>query len=194
MRDGIEQERSEYFSIYKEIKAKNQALKATTFSQFWKKTTTSQHRLLSSFDIEKRRIQVSFLKPKFSHPILVDDHKNPIFSFNIDMIHPIDKMDFHKQSGEMLYNTITNSSMAATKVQFSINNIQSQLKLERISSLAKETKIKSFEYLFIKLGYDPNNITTAEEIINNKNSDIEPLRKHINLPSTEDPWMKEYGE
>jgi len=29
------------FSMYKEIKAKNQTLKATTFSQFWKKTTTT---------------------------------------------------------------------------------------------------------------------------------------------------------
>ena len=63
------------FSIYKEIKAKNQALKATTFSQFWKQTTTTQHRLLSAFDAEKRKMQVSFLEPKFAQPRSENDYK-----------------------------------------------------------------------------------------------------------------------
>ena len=69
-------------------------------------------------------------------------------------------MDFHKQPGEMIYNTITNSSMVAAKLQVSINNIQAHLKLERIYSLANDTKIKPLEDVIIKFGYDLNNITT----------------------------------
>lgn len=58
-----------------------------------------------------------------------------------------------------------------------MNNTQTQLKLERISSLAKETKIKSCEELLIKLGYNPNDVKAAKEIIKRKSDDIAALRK-----------------
>lgn len=48
--------------------------------------------------------------------------------------------------------------------------------------------------MIIKLGYGPNNITIAQEIINNKNTDLAALRKQLKLPSTEDPQTKEHGE
>ena len=41
------------FSKYKEIELKNEALKASTYFEFWKKTTMPQHRLLYAFDAEK---------------------------------------------------------------------------------------------------------------------------------------------
>lgn len=112
------------FSIYNEIKEKIQALKATTFSQFQKQTTTTQHRLLSSFDTKKRKMQVAFLERKLTQPRSANDYKKSIFSFDTYMIHPIDQMDFHKHSCEMVYNTFTNSIVAAAKLQVSVNNIQ----------------------------------------------------------------------
>jgi len=47
--------------------------------------------------------------------------------------------------------------------------------MERMSSLAKDTRIKALEDLVIKLGYDPSNIKVAEETIKNKNVDIQAL-------------------
>lgn len=41
------------FSRYREIKKKNEALKATIYSEFWNKTATNQHKLLSALDTEK---------------------------------------------------------------------------------------------------------------------------------------------
>lgn len=49
--------------------------------------------------------------------------------------------------------------------------------MEKISSLAKDTRIKSLEDLVVKMGYDPVNMKVAEEIIKNKNIDIVALRK-----------------
>jgi hypothetical protein len=56
--------------------------------------------------------------------------------------------------------------------------------LEKISSLAKENKIKSLEEMVLKIGYDPSNIKAVEELIKKKNVDIASLRKQLKLPAT----------
>lgn len=83
-------------------------------------------------------------------------------------------MDFHKQTSEMLYSTLTNSLMATSKLQDSVNNIKSRLKIQKIYFLAKDTKIKSLEDFVIKLGYDPGNVKVAEEIIRRKMFILQP--------------------
>jgi hypothetical protein len=52
---------SNIFDKYKEIKQKNELLKNNTYTQFWKQTSTAQHKLLSSFDTEKGIMQMAFL-------------------------------------------------------------------------------------------------------------------------------------
>jgi hypothetical protein len=68
------------------------------------------------------------------------------------------------------------------------------LKLEKISSLAKENKIKSLEELVLKIGYDPKNVKETKDLLNKKNDDIASLRKQLNLPATEDSQAKEVVE
>ena len=83
--------------------------------------------------------------------------------------------------------------MVASKLQASLNNIHTQLKIDKISSLAKDTRIKSLEDLVIKLVYDPSDIKVAEEMINNSNVDIQALRKQLKLPTTEHKQAKDVG-
>jgi hypothetical protein len=75
-----------------------------------------------------------------------------------------------------------------------LNNIQTQLKLENISSFAKENIIKSLEELVLKIGYDPSNVKAVEEMLKKKNVDIAYLRKQLKLPPTEDAHAKEIDE
>ena len=84
--------------------------------------------------------------------------------------------------------------MATSKLQPSLNNIHSQLKMERLSSLAKDTRIKALEDLVIKLGYDPSNIKMAKEMIKNKNVGIQALSEQLKLPTIEHPQAKEVGQ
>ena len=78
------------FSKFLEIKQKNESLKSQVYSQFWKQTSTSQHRLLSSFDSERGRMQMAFLQAKIPFPKSTTDYKKTIFSFYVNQIHPID--------------------------------------------------------------------------------------------------------
>jgi hypothetical protein len=49
------------FEKYNLIKKKNKMLENSTYAQFWKQTSTSKHRLLSSFDTKKGRMHMAYL-------------------------------------------------------------------------------------------------------------------------------------
>jgi hypothetical protein len=49
------------------------------------------------------------------------------------------------------------------------------LKLEKISSLTKDNKIKYLEELVLIMGYDPSNVKAVEEILKKNNVDIASL-------------------
>jgi len=48
---------------YKEIKMRNERLKAQTYAQYQKLTPTNHIRLMSAFDIKNGKLQMSFIKP-----------------------------------------------------------------------------------------------------------------------------------
>jgi hypothetical protein len=182
------------FEKYDMIKKKNQMLTNNTYAQFWKKMSTTQHRLLSSFDTEKGRMHMAFLQAQVPDPTTITDYKRETFEFNTRDVHPVDQMDLHRKTGEMVFSTLANASATAAKLQVSLNNVQTQLKLEKISSFAKDNRIKSLEELVLKIGYDPSNVKAVEEMLKKKNVDIASLRKKLKLPPTEDSQAKEIAE
>jgi hypothetical protein len=123
-------------------------------------------------------------------PKTITDYKRATFEFQMKDVHPTDHMDLHKQTGEMVFHTLAHTSASAAKLQVSLNNSQTQLKLEKISSLAKDNRIKTLEELVLKISYDPSNIEVVEEMIKKKNADIASLRKQLKLPPTEDSQAK----
>lgn len=54
--------------------------------------------------------------------------------------------------------------------------------MEKASSQAKDTRIKSLEDLEIELGHDPKDIKAIEQIIKKKNDDIAALKKQLKIP------------
>jgi hypothetical protein len=131
---------------------------------------------------------------KVPDPKVITDYKRATFEFQTKDVHPADQMDLHKQTGEMVFHTLAHASASAAKLQVSLNNAQTQLKLEKISSFAKDNRIKTLEELVLKIGYDPSNVKAAEEMIKKKNADIASLRKQLKLPPTEDSQAKEIAE
>jgi hypothetical protein len=182
------------FEKYDMIKKKNQMLTNSTYSQFWKQTSTTQHRLLSAFDTEKGRMHLAFLQAQVPHPKEITDYKRSTIVFDTKQVHPADQMDLHRQTGEMVFSTLAHASSTASKLQVSLSNVQTQLKLEKISSFAKDNRIKSLEELVLKIGYDPSNVKAAEEMLKKKNVDIASLRKQLKFPPTEDSQAKEVAE
>lgn len=122
------------------------------------------------------------------------DFKQTIFEFEAKDIHPLDQINMHKQTRQMVYSTFTQASITTSKRQLSLNNVQSQLKLDKVSSLSKDNRNKYLEKMVSRAGFDPDNSKSMEKIIKKKNADIVALKMQLNLPTTEDPHAKELGE
>ena len=132
-------------------------------------------------------MQMAFLQAQVPFPKSPSDFKKTIFSFDTNQIHPIHQMDMHRQYGEMLFSTMTTTAMSLSNIRNALSNVQSQLMIENLSSLAKDNKLKSLEYLVVMIGYDPKYCKAVEEILKKENADIAALRQQLKLPSTEDP-------
>jgi hypothetical protein len=178
------------FEKYDLIKKRNQTLTNSTYAQFWKQTSTTQHRLLSTFNMEKGRMHIAFLQAQVPQPKEIRDYKRSTLVFDTKQVHPADQMDLHRQTGEMVFSTLAHASSTTAKLQVALNNVQTQLKLEKISSFAKDKRIKSLEELVVKIGYDPSNVKGIEELLKKKNADIASLRKQLKLPPTEEALQK----
>jgi hypothetical protein len=122
-------------------------------------------------------MHMAFLQAQVPDPKVTTDYKRATFEFQMKDVHPADQMDLHKQTGEMIFYTLAHASASAEKLQVSLNNAQTQLKLEKISSFVKDNRIKTLEEMVLKIGYDPSNVKAAEEMIKKKNADIASLRK-----------------
>ena len=94
----------------------------------------------------------------------------------------------------MIYSTMTQKALIVQKLKKSLEIVQSQLKLERASSQAKDNRIKSLEDLVIEISYNPTDIKAAEELIKKKNANIDTLKKQLKLPTTKHPKTKEIFE
>ena len=137
---------------------------------------------------------MAFLQAQVPHPKGVSYYKKTTAEFDVMDIHPIDQMEMHRHTREMIFSTVTNISMTFSKLQVTLENFQSQLKMEKVYALPKDTRIKTLEDLVIKLGYDPSNINIVQEHVKKKNLDIVVLRKQLKLPATEDPLAKDITE
>ena len=62
-----------------------------------------------------------------------------------DKIHALYQIEFHRQTSEMLYSTVTTKSMSAQRLQNTISNMQDQMKMDKASLSSKDLRIKSLE-------------------------------------------------
>ena len=111
---------------------------------------------------------MAFLQAQVPDPKVITDYKRETFKFQTKDVHPADQMDLHRKTGEMVFSTLENASTAASKLQVSLSNVQTQLKLENISSFAKDNRINTLEELVLKIGYDPSNVRAVEDMLKNK--------------------------
>lgn len=59
---------------------------------------------------------MTFLEAQIPQPKSIADYKSTTFEFSTKDIHPIDQMEMHKQTGEMISYTLTNTTMSLSKL------------------------------------------------------------------------------
>ena len=141
---------------FKEIKAQNELLRVQLYKKFLKATPAKQEILMVAFDIKQEKMILSHFKPKVPQPKSAVDYVRTRVELMAKDIHPMDQIELHKQTGEMVYATLVDRATMAHELKESLKNTNIQLDFERMSSMAKDNRIKSLEDIIIDLGHDPN--------------------------------------
>ena len=80
----------------------------------------------------------------------------------------MDQIKLHKQTGEMVYATLADKAMLAHEMKESLKNTNTQLDLERMSSSAKDNRIKTLDDIIVDLGHDPKNPKGVKALMKKK--------------------------
>ena len=129
-------------NTFTEIKSKNDPVRLQIYSQYLKMAPLNQQRLMSSYDIKEGKMIMSYFKPKMQQPESPIDFIRTNLEVLTKDIHPMDQIELHKQTREMVYSTLTDKEMTAHKLQNSLDNTATQIHLEKASSPAKDNGIK----------------------------------------------------
>jgi hypothetical protein len=58
---------------------------------------------------------MAFLQVQVPHPKVISNYERSTFEFDVKEVNPSNQMDMHRQTGEMIFSTLTNTSMTAAK-------------------------------------------------------------------------------
>jgi len=174
-----------------DIKAQNEPLRIQLYDQFLKMTPSKQQILMAAYDIKEEKMILTHFKPKVQQPQSAADYIRTNLEVLAKYIHPMDQIELHKQTGEMVYATLADKAMLAHQLKDSLSNTYAQLDLEKISSLAKDNRIKTLEEIIIELGHDPKDAKGIKALIKKKEEDIVALRKQLKLLVTMHPQTTE---
>jgi len=97
---------------------------------------------MAAYDIQEGQMTLSHFRPTIQQPQSAADYIRTNLEVLSRDIHPMDQIESHKQTGEMVYSTLADKAILAHRLQNSIHNTFAQLELEKASSQAKDNKIK----------------------------------------------------
>jgi hypothetical protein len=155
---------------------------------------SNQQRLMSAFDVSEGKLTMSHFMPTALQPQSTADYLRTNLEVLAKDIHPMDKIELHKQTGEMVYASLADKTLDNYKLTSSLNATASQLELERASSQAKDNRIRSLEEIIIEIGHNPNDIKGIQEILKLRDADMAALRKKIKIPATIHPQTDEVAK
>jgi hypothetical protein len=95
---------------------------------------------MSVYDIQEEKMILSHFKPKGRSLRSAADFVKTRVEVLAKDIHPMDQIELHKQTGEMVYATLVERATMAHELKESLKNTNTQLDFERMSSMAKDNK------------------------------------------------------
>ena len=87
------------------------------YNQYLKMAPTNQNRLMSAYDIKEGKMIMSYFKPKVQQPQSTAEYIRTNLEVLAKDIHPMDQIELHRQTGEMVYSTLADKAMLAHKLQ-----------------------------------------------------------------------------
>ena len=107
-------------ATFMEIKAQNELLRVQLYDQFLKATPTKKQRLMAAYDFKEEKMILSHFKPKVQQSQTAADYVKTNLEVLAKDIHPMNQIELHKKTGEMVYVTLADKTMLAHELKESL--------------------------------------------------------------------------
>ena len=97
----------------------------------------------------------------------------------LDNINMLDKIDFHKQTSDIMYNDLLQSILSTKKMEAKIGQLEWKLKQEMESNKGWKTELKKLEVDLIVVTKNPKNVHPLRKLLDDKDKKIEELKKKL---------------
>jgi hypothetical protein len=93
----------------------------------------------------------------------------------------MDKMDLHRQTGEMIFRDLMHTTTSMARIQKMEKKIKNQWKQEKVEISENKIRINELEKCIIDLGADPNDAKSVPAPIKSKDTKIQVLKKKLKM-------------
>ena len=105
----------------------------------------------------------------------------------MDKIAIVDKIILHKQESKVLYPDLLKSYLNKTKLENKVAKLEEQVKREKVASKGWKFQVKKLENDLIAQGPKDKESKTTKKILDDKDKQIESLKKKLKMPVTDPP-------
>ena len=102
---------------------------------------------------------------------------------NLDDIPIPDMIHLHKQKWDILFNHLLKITLALSKLYK--GKIENQLRKEKVENKAQQTQIKKLQTQLLAVGGQSNKGAGIQRLLDEKEKDIQLLKKKILIPATQ---------
>jgi len=103
----------------------------------------------------------------------------------LDKISVLDKIQLHKQNGDVIYSDLLHAIMKINKLQSLVDKMEVQLKHERVENKANLIQIKNLQGDVVSLGTEQGNMQATKKLLEEKDNTIQVLKKKLKVPNAE---------
>ncbi len=97
------------------------------YNHLLKMAPTNQQRLMSVYYVHEGKMIMSHFMPTMLQPQSAADYIRTNLEVLAKDIHPMDQIELHKQTGEMVYATLADKTLVNYRLENSLNNTATQL-------------------------------------------------------------------
>ena len=116
---------------------------------------------------------------------VVSDKKVFEMEVKLDKISVLDKIQLHKQTGDVIYSDLLHAVMKITKLQSLVDKMEVQLKHEKVENKANLIQIKNLQGEVLSSGVKPDNMQATKKFLEEKDNTIQVLKKKLKVPNAE---------
>lgn len=113
---------SDIKKVFTDIKARNEPVRYQLYNQLLRMAPTNQQRLMAAYDIQEGKMTLSQFRPIMQQPQSAADYIRTNLEVLSKDIHPMDQIELHKQTGEMVYSTLADKTLMAHRFHNSLHN------------------------------------------------------------------------